>query len=70
MLKNLPIRKSGYISTAERQSMASKDRRGVEKRPDIMFIASFHNRTYELIYSESSCIICNKQKKEDDQVKT
>ena len=69
-LKDLLIRKSGYISTAERQSMASKDRRGVGKRLDIMFIASFHNRTYELIYGESSRIICNRQKKEDDQVKT
>jgi len=30
-LKDLPIGKSGYISTAERQSIASKDRRGVGK---------------------------------------
>jgi hypothetical protein len=35
-----------------------------------MFIAGFHNRTYELIYGESSRIICNRQKKEDDLVKT
>ena len=34
-----------------------------------MFIAGFHNRTYELIYGKSSRIICNKQKKEDDLVK-
>ncbi|RGB23108.1 hypothetical protein C1646_775006 [Rhizophagus diaphanus] len=33
-LKNLPIGKSGYISTAEHQSIASKDRRGVGKQPD------------------------------------
>uniref|UniRef100_U9SXQ1 Uncharacterized protein n=1 Tax=Rhizophagus irregularis (strain DAOM 181602 / DAOM 197198 / MUCL 43194) TaxID=747089 RepID=U9SXQ1_RHIID len=30
-LKDLPIGKSGYISTAERQSIASKDRRGIGK---------------------------------------
>jgi hypothetical protein len=50
--------------------MASKDRRGVGKQSDIIFIAGFHNRTYELIYGKSSHIICNRQKKEDDQVKT
>ena len=69
-LKDLPIGKSGYISTAERQSIASKDRRGVGKRLDIMFIASCNNRSYELIYSESFCIICDEQKKENDRVKT
>ncbi|CAG8632032.1 2634_t:CDS:2, partial [Paraglomus occultum] len=37
-LKGLPIGKSGYISTAERQSKTSKDRRGIGKRPDLMFI--------------------------------
>ncbi|CAG8848445.1 11499_t:CDS:2, partial [Gigaspora margarita] len=68
-LKDLPIGKSGYISTAERQSMASKDRRGVGKRPDLMFIASCNNRTYELIFAESSRIVCDKQKKNDDEVK-
>src|ERR1044071_1777772 len=69
-LKDLPIGKSGYISTAERQSIASKDRRGVRKRPDVMFIASCNNRSYELIYCESSRIICDEQKKENDKVKT
>jgi hypothetical protein len=69
-LKDLPIGKSGYISTAERQSIASKDRRGVGKRPDVMFIASCNNRSYELIYGESSRIICDEQKKENDRVKT
>ena len=58
-LKDLPIGKSGYISTAERQSIASKDRRGVGKRPDVMFIASCNNRSYELIYGKNSCIICD-----------
>ena len=69
-LKDLPIGKSGYISTAERQSIASKDRRGVGKRSDVMFIASCNNRSYELIYGESSRIICDEQKKENDRVKT
>jgi len=54
-LKDLPIGKSGYISTAERQSLASKDRRRVGKQPDVMFIASCNNRTYELIFR----IICD-----------
>ena len=35
-----------------------------------MFIANCNNRSYELIYSESSHIICNKQKKKNDIVKT
>ena len=69
-LKDLPIGKSGYISTAERQSIASKDRRGIGKRPDVMFIASCNERIYELIYCESSRIICDEQKKENDKVKT
>ncbi|CAG8446157.1 10564_t:CDS:2 [Dentiscutata heterogama] len=39
-LKNLPCKMSSIISTYERQSNASKDRRGEDKtgrRPDIMF---------------------------------
>ena len=70
LLKDLLIGKSGYISTAERQSIASKDWRGVGKWPDVMFIASCNNRSYELIYDKSSRIICDEQKKENDMVKT
>jgi len=66
-LKDLPIGKSGYISTAERQSIASKDRRGIGKRPDVMFIISCNNRLYELIYGESFHIIYDKQKKENEK---
>ncbi|CAJ0759805.1 11596_t:CDS:2 [Entrophospora sp. SA101] len=38
--KGLSIGKSGFISTAECQSMASKDQRGIGKRPDVMFITT------------------------------
>ncbi|CAG8772342.1 11728_t:CDS:2, partial [Dentiscutata erythropus] len=38
--KKLSIRKSGYISIAEYQSLASKDQRRVEKWLDIIFITS------------------------------
>ena len=69
-LKDLPIGKSGYIFTAKHQSIASKDQKGVGKWPDVMFIASCNNRSYELIYGESSRIICDEQKKENDRVKT
>ena len=69
-LKDLLIGKSGYIFTAERQSIVSKDRRGVGKWPDVMFITSCNNRLYELIYDESSRIICDEQKKENVMVKT
>ncbi|CAH1768881.1 10215_t:CDS:2, partial [Entrophospora sp. SA101] len=53
-LKGLPVGKSGYISTAESQSVASKDRRGVGKRPDAMFITTNNNRLYEIVFAESS----------------
>ncbi|CAI2183894.1 12529_t:CDS:1, partial [Funneliformis geosporum] len=39
-LKDLPIGKSGYISTAKCQNIASKDRKGIGKQSDIIFIAS------------------------------
>ncbi|POG67953.1 hypothetical protein GLOIN_2v1800021 [Rhizophagus irregularis DAOM 181602=DAOM 197198] len=69
-LKDLPIGKSAYISTAERQSVASKDRRGGKgKRPDIMFIAKHMDRIYELVFAECSRIICSNVKEDDDKVK-
>ncbi|CAG8446556.1 10837_t:CDS:10 [Acaulospora colombiana] len=70
-LKDLPIGKSAYISTAERQSVASKDRRGERgKRPDIMFIVKHEDRIYELIFAECSRIVCGGTKEEDDRHKT
>lgn len=34
-----------------------------------MFIASCNNRSYELIFAKSSRIVCDEQKKNDDEVK-
>ncbi|CAG8635826.1 8552_t:CDS:2, partial [Paraglomus occultum] len=69
-LKDLPIGKSAYVSTAERQSVASKDRRGEKgKRPDIMFIAKHMDRIYELMFAECSRIICSGTKEDEDRVK-
>ncbi|CAG8538224.1 14547_t:CDS:2, partial [Gigaspora margarita] len=53
----------------ERQSLASKDRRGERgERPDIMFIAKYMDRIYELMFSECSRIVCNDTKEVDDRV--
>src|SRR5688572_8744398 len=64
------------LSTAERQSIASKARRNagvaeerMEKKPDIMGIMKQEEKILELVYVESSCIICTNSKKEDDAVK-
>lgn len=59
----------------ERQSVASADRRknddGRGRRPDIMFITidNDEDKTYELMYSECSRVVCTPQKKEEDRVK-
>src|SRR6185312_9027452 len=56
----------------ERQSIASKDRRGVGKtgrRPDIMFEVHREGKVYELLYGECSRIFCTPQKELDDKVK-
>ncbi|CAG8734634.1 16857_t:CDS:2 [Acaulospora morrowiae] len=71
-LKNLPFGKSSFISTYERQSIASKDRRGVGKtgrRPDIMFEVHREGKVYELLYGECSRIFCTPQKELDDKIK-
>ncbi|KAG9304107.1 hypothetical protein G9A89_006017 [Geosiphon pyriformis] len=69
-LKDLPIGKSAYISKAERQSVASKDRRGERgKRLDMMFIVKHEDKIYELMFAECSRIFCNGTKEEDDKVK-
>jgi hypothetical protein len=64
------------LSTAERQSIASKARRNagvaeerMGKKPDIMGIMKQAEKILELVYVESSCIICTKSKKKDDEVK-
>ncbi|CAG8617992.1 4159_t:CDS:2 [Paraglomus occultum] len=68
-LKNLPYGKTCYITTFERQSIASADRRGEGqsgRRPDIIFIMKDKNKKYELMYSECSRLFCSPQKIEDD----
>ncbi|CAG8663898.1 4999_t:CDS:2, partial [Dentiscutata heterogama] len=71
-LKKLPIRNTAFLSTAERQSQASADRKGGEnkgKRPDIMLIEEYDGKLYELIFAECSRLICPKRKEDDDKIK-
>ncbi|CAB5373346.1 unnamed protein product [Rhizophagus irregularis] len=69
-LKKLPIGKSAFISTAERQSIASADRRGKQgKQPDVMYIIERKEKLYELIFTESSRLICIDSKEENDKIK-
>ncbi|CAB4406784.1 unnamed protein product [Rhizophagus irregularis] len=69
-LKGLPFQQS-YISTAERQSIASADRikEGSGKRPDFMYIVKLDGKTFELIFGECSRIYCDDNKKRDDEIK-
>ncbi|CAG8810861.1 29350_t:CDS:2, partial [Gigaspora margarita] len=49
-LKELPVRKIALLSTAERQSVASADRKGdgkQGKRPDVMFIEECEEKLYD-----------------------
>ena len=71
-LKNLPIGDSFFISTLEKQSVASANRKGdgfLGRRPDIMFVAKYRETIFELMYIECSRLICTSQKKIDDDVK-
>ncbi|RHZ78049.1 hypothetical protein Glove_168g83 [Diversispora epigaea] len=71
-LSNNHFGESEFITTFERQSIASADRRGdrrVGRRPDIMFISKEDDKYYELMYTECSRIICTKQKEKDDDIK-
>ncbi|RIB25842.1 hypothetical protein C2G38_2138590 [Gigaspora rosea] len=55
---------------AERQSIASKDRKGeYGKRPDVMLIAKYKNKMHELIYAVCSRLVCTDTKKNDDWAK-
>ncbi|RHZ84087.1 hypothetical protein Glove_85g72 [Diversispora epigaea] len=71
-----------FLSTAERQSMTSKARKSlgsneersihkipIEKKPDVMVMAKYRDKIFELAYVESSRILCTRLKKEDDLVK-
>ncbi|RHZ43485.1 hypothetical protein Glove_1066g3 [Diversispora epigaea] len=71
-LKDLPLEKSTFVSSSEKQSSASADRRGEGRsgrRPDIMFIMKHGVKKYELLYTECSRLSCTPQKKKDDEVK-
>ncbi|CAG8694630.1 hypothetical protein RhiirA5_504674 [Rhizophagus irregularis] len=69
-LKNLPHGKFTYISTYERQSIASADRRKRSgRRPDIIFVMMDRGKKYELMYTECSRLFCTEQKIKDDAVK-
>ena len=64
------------LSTAERQSLASKARRNLGineermgKKPDVIGLLKQDEKIIELMYTESSRIICSKSKKADDDVK-
>ena len=72
VLKNLPFRLSAFISTSERQSIASADRKGEEKmgrRPDIMYVIKYKGVFFELMYVECLRLHCSNQKKTDDEIK-
>ncbi|CAG8805288.1 23404_t:CDS:2, partial [Gigaspora rosea] len=58
-LKDLPFKNAVFVSIAEWQSMASKDRRGdYGKWPDVMLLVRYKQKTHELIYTECSRLVC------------
>jgi len=69
---------SGHIclSTAERQSLASKarknagaDKERMGKKPDVMVLDQYVDKIIELTYVECSRIVCSTTKKANDEVK-
>ncbi|CAG8651862.1 13654_t:CDS:2, partial [Ambispora leptoticha] len=63
---------SSFISTSERQSIASADRKGKEqmgRQPDIMFVLKYLEVFFELLYVECSRLYCTQQKKKNDEIK-
>ena len=55
-LKNLPIDTSFFISTLEKQSVASADRKGEGnsgRRPDIMFVGKYREKILNLCISNA-----------------
>ncbi|CAG8788435.1 34064_t:CDS:2, partial [Racocetra persica] len=68
-LENMPNGVEFYCR-AERQSLASKFQRNkIGKKPDIMALMKYKEKINELIYVESSRIICDDTKKTEDEVK-
>ncbi|RHZ77626.1 hypothetical protein Glove_174g208 [Diversispora epigaea] len=71
-LKCLPLGKSTFVSSSERQSSASADRKGdgrLGRRPDIMFVMKRGEKNYELLYAECSRLTCTTRKEKNDGVK-
>ncbi|CAG8713211.1 7977_t:CDS:2, partial [Racocetra persica] len=71
VLKNLPFGSSSFISTSERESIASADRKDGQmgRRPDIMFIVNHLDMLFEIMYVECSRLVCIQKKKDDDDIK-
>ncbi|RHZ48169.1 hypothetical protein Glove_557g24 [Diversispora epigaea] len=57
------------LSTAERQSLARMSETRIGKKPDIMGLLKQNEKNIELMYIESSRIVCSNSKKDDDEVK-
>src|SRR4051794_33643475 len=71
-LMNLPLRKSTFVSSSERQSSASANRKGdgrSERRPDVMFVMKHNGKNYELLFTECSRLSCTSKKERDDEAK-
>ncbi|CAG8727915.1 20161_t:CDS:2, partial [Racocetra persica] len=71
VLKDLPFR-SSFISTSERESAASVDRKGngqAGRCSDIMFMVKHLDMLFEIMYVECSRLVCTPQKTIDDDVK-
>ncbi|CAG8511144.1 3647_t:CDS:2, partial [Gigaspora margarita] len=66
-LPNVPI----CLSSTERQSLASKTRKNgrIEKKPDLMALKKYAEKTFEIAYVECSRVVCAKSKKTDDSMK-
>ncbi|RHZ81018.1 hypothetical protein Glove_128g5 [Diversispora epigaea] len=59
ILKNLPFGLSSFISTSERQSIASADRKGkIGRKPDIMYVVKYLNVFFEIMYLKCSRLHC------------
>ncbi len=71
-LKNLPLGKTTFVSSSERQSSASVDRKDdgrSERWPDIMFVMKYNRKNYELLFTKCSYLSYTAQKERDNQVK-
>ncbi|KAF0429819.1 hypothetical protein F8M41_005623 [Gigaspora margarita] len=72
VLKNLPFGLPSFISTSERESIASAGRKGdcqMGRWPDVMFTVKYLDVFFEIMYVECSRLVCTQQKKVDDDIK-